>query len=109
MKLLINKLYETRGKQNLKHRQRKKSYYTNRKKIISTNFSSEKMQAISTILYQAKMPFKNEGNLEFPGSLMVRTLYFHGQGPGSVPDQGIKIPHSVAKKKKKANMSFSSK
>ena len=55
------------------------------------------------------MPFKNEGNWEFPGSLVVRTVYFHGQGPGSVPGQGIKIPHGVAKKKKKANMSFSNK
>ena len=67
------------------------------------------MQATSTILYQAKTPFKNEGNREFPGSLVVRTLYFHSQGPGSVPGQGIKIPHSLAKKKKKANMSFPNK
>ena len=37
-----SKTSETEQKENLKSRQRKKSYYTNRKKTMSTNFSSEK-------------------------------------------------------------------
>ena len=38
---------------------------------------------------------------EFPGSSMVRTLHFHSEGLGLIPDQGTKILHAKKKKKKK--------
>ena len=38
---------------------------------------------------------------EFPSSSMVRTLYFHSEGLGLIPDQGTKILHAKKKKKKK--------
>ena len=32
---------------------------------------------------------------------MIKTLCFHYYGLGSIPSQGVKIPHGAAKKKKK--------
>ena len=32
---------------------------------------------------------------DFPGAPVVRTLCFHGRGPGSVPGQGTKILHAA--------------
>ena len=32
---------------------------------------------------------------DFPGGLVVRILWFHSHGPGSIPGQGIGIPQAV--------------
>ena len=37
---------------------------------------------------------KGEGG-EFPRGLVVRILFFHCCGPGSIPDQGIEIPQAM--------------
>ena len=33
--------------------------------------------------------------LDFPGSLVVKTLHFQCRGAGSIPGQGTKIPHAA--------------
>ena len=42
---------------------------------------------------------------KFPGSPVVRIGHFHCCGPGSIPDQGTKIPQGVhCGQKKKKNL-----
>ena len=40
---------------------------------------------------------------EFPDGSVVRTLHFHCGGPGSIPDQGTKIPQAVRHSRKGRN------
>ena len=38
---------------------------------------------------------------DFPGDPVVKTLYFHCSGMGSIPDQGTRMPQGMVKNKKK--------
>ena len=41
-----------------------------------------------------KLPVKG-GDVDFPGSPMVKTPYFHYRGTSLIPGQGTKIPHAT--------------